>query len=195
MDNKFNKVFFSFDPLNIEFSSSSHLIDIFPSYFSFHLYIKQKENNLENCANQLNDITISSSLNHSHALIISDAGIKNNVAMSISHIYIYNRLIVKMVHYATNIMTTKAELFAIRYSINQAVNLLGISKITVIMDFIYVARSIFNSSIYSFQVHLAAISKELKKFFLTNNDNSIKLWKCPSYCNWPFFKFVDRDTK
>ena len=118
MENKFNEVFSSFDFLNVEFSSGSCLINIFPSHFSFHPYIKWKENNLENCANQLNDIATSSLLNHSHTLIVLDAGIKNNIAISISHIHVCNRPIVKMVHHATNIMTTKAELFTIRYSIN-----------------------------------------------------------------------------
>ena len=63
------------------------------------------------------------------------------------------------------------------------------------MDSIHAARSIFDSSIYLFQVHLATISKELRKYFLTNNDNSIKFWKCPSCCNWSLFKVIDRDTK
>ena len=183
MDNKFNKVFPSFDPLNVKFSPGSYLINIFPSYFSFYSYIKWKENNLENYTNQLNDIATSSLLNYSHTLVISDAGIKNNIAMSISHIHIYNRPIVKMVYHATNVTTTKVELFAIRCGINQAVNILGILKIIIITDSIYAARSIFNSSIYPFQVHLAAISKELRKFFLTNNNNSIKFWEYPSCCN------------
>jgi len=195
INNKFNEVFPSFDPLNIEFSPNSCLIDIFPSCFSFHPYIKQKENNLENCAIQLNDITTSSLLNHLHALIILDTGIKNNVAMSISHIHICDRPIVKMVHHATNITTTEAKLFAIRCGINQAVNLPEILKIIIIMDSIHVARSIFDSSIHPFQVHSAVISKELRKFFLTNNNNSIEFWEYPSCCNWSFFKFVGKDTK
>jgi len=57
IDNKFNEVSPSFDPLNVEFSPGFCLIDIFPSHFSFHSYIKQKENNLENYTNQLNNIT------------------------------------------------------------------------------------------------------------------------------------------
>ena len=72
MDNKFNKVFSSFDSLNVEF---------FPSCFSLYPYIKKKENNLVNCTNQLNNIATLSSLNHLHALVISDANIKNNIIM------------------------------------------------------------------------------------------------------------------
>jgi len=115
--------------------------------------------------------------------------------MSISHIHICDRPIVKTVYYATNVMTTEAELFVIRCSINQAVNLPGITKIIVIIDSIHMARFIFDSSIYLFQVHLAAISKELRKFFLTNNNNLIEFWECFNHCNWPLFKVVDRDTK
>jgi len=88
MDNRFNEVFPSFNPLNIEFSPGSCLIDIFSSYFSFHPFIKYKDNNLVNGVNQLNDITITASLNHLHDLIISDTGIKNNVAMSIAYIHV-----------------------------------------------------------------------------------------------------------
>ena len=166
MDNKFNEVFPSFDPLNAEFSPSSHLV-----------------------------IVILSLLNHLHTLIISDASIKNNIAMSISHIHVYNKPIVKIVRYATNITITEVVFFAIRCGVDQAVNLLGIWKIIVIMDSIHAARSIFNSSIHPFQIYLAVISKELEKFFLTNNNNSIEFWEYSSHCNWPLFKVIDRDTK
>jgi len=80
-----------------------------------------------------------------------------------------------MIHHAANITSTEAELFAIRCSINQITYLSGILKIIIITDSIYVARLIFDSSIYLLQVHLAAISKELREFFSTNSDNSIKL--------------------
>jgi len=59
MDNKFNEVFPSFDLLNVEFSSGSHLIDIFPSCFSFHSYTKCKDYNFKDHPNQLNNIIIS----------------------------------------------------------------------------------------------------------------------------------------
>jgi len=131
-----------------EFSPGSHLIDIFPSHFSFHPYTKCKDYNFEDHTNQLNDIVISLSLNLLHTLIISDTGVKNNVVMSITHIHIYNRPIIKMIHHTANITLTEAELFTIRCGINQMTNLLVISKIIIITDSIHTARSIFNSSIY-----------------------------------------------
>jgi len=195
MDNRFNKVFPSFDSLNSEFSPSSCLIDIFSSHFSFYLVFKHKDNNLEDCSNKLNNIAIISLLNHSHALTISDAGIKNNVATSITHIHVHDKPVIKTIHHATNVTSTEAELFAIRCDINQAVNLPGISKIVIIIDSIHAAKKIFDSVTYPFQSQLAAISEKLRKFFITNINNSIKFWKCPSCCDWPLFKAIDRDTK
>jgi len=195
MDNRFNKIFSSFDPLNKEFFPGSYLIDTFPSHFSFHPFNKYNNNNLEDCSHQLDNITITSLLNHSYALVISDAGIKNNVAISIAHIHICDKPIIKMIHHAVNITSTEAKLFAIRCGINQAVNLPGISKIVIITDLIHTVKRIFDLSIYSFQTHSASISKELRKFFLTNNNNSITFWECPSRCDWLLFKSVDRDTK
>ena len=123
MDNRFNEVFPSFDPLNVEFYPGFCLIDIFPNCFLFHPFIKCKDNNLVDCTNQLNNIAITALLNHSHTLIIPNAYIKNNVVMFITHIHVHNRSIIKTVHYTANITSTKAELFTIRYGINQATNL------------------------------------------------------------------------
>ena len=195
IDNRFNEVFSSFDPLNIEFSPSSRLINAFPSHFSFHPHIKCKDNNLKDHAKQLNNITITASVNYLYTLIISDTGIKNNITTSIAHVYVYDKPIIKTVHYTVNVTSTEAELFTIKCSINQATNIPGISKIIIITNSIHVARLIFDSSVHSFQVYLAVISKELRKFFITNNNNLIKFWECSSHCDWPFFKSIGRDTK
>ena len=124
-----------------------------------------------------------SSLNYSHALIISNAGIKNNVATSIAYIHIYDRPIIKIIYHATNITSTEAELFTIKCSINQAVNLPEISKIVIVIDSIHTAKKIFNSAIHPFQVYSNTISEELRKFFITNNNNSIVFWEYPSQCD------------
>jgi len=118
MDNRFKKVFSSFDSLNKEFSPSSHLINIFPSCFSFHSFIKHSSSNLQDHSHQLNNIAIMFSLNHLHTLVISDTGIKNNVATFITYIYIHNKPIIKIIHYVANITSTEVELFVIRYGIN-----------------------------------------------------------------------------
>jgi len=46
IDNRFNEVFPAFDLLHKEFSPGSHIIDIFPSCFSFHPFNKLSINNL-----------------------------------------------------------------------------------------------------------------------------------------------------
>jgi len=134
-------------------------------------------------------------LNYSYTLVISDTSIKNNIAIFIAHTHICSKPIIKIIYHTVNITSTEAKLFAIRCSINQTINLPQISKIIVITDSIHTAKRIFDSSIYPFQTHSASISKELRKFFLTNNDNSITFWECPSWCNWSLFKSVNRDTK
>ena len=174
MDNRFNKVFPLFDPLNKKFSPGSHIIDIFSSYFSFYSYNKYSDDNLKARSRQLNNIVITSLLNQSYALIITDASIKNNVATSIAHIHIYDKPIIKSIHHVVNITSTEAKLFAIRYGINQAINFLGISKIIVIIDFIHAVKRIFDSSLHPFQVHSISISNKLRNFFFLSTNNLIE---------------------
>ena len=95
------------------------------------------------------------------------------VATSITHIHVCNKPIIKMMHHAVNVTSIEAELFAIIYGINQAVNLPGISEIVIITDSIHVVKRIFNSSIHFFQTYSASIFKKLRKFFLPNNNDSI----------------------
>jgi len=161
MDNHFNEVFPFFDPLNPEFALGCRIIDTLSSQFSFHSFSKCNEDNLKSQVQQLDYMAIKSSSNPSHALVIMDASVKNNIATSISHIHIHNKPITKTLHYAVNIMSTKAELFAIRCSINQATNSAGISKIIVVTDLIHTTRKIFNLSSHPFQSHAAIILKEL----------------------------------
>ena len=84
MDNRFNEVFPSFDPFNKEFSLGSHLIDIFHGHFSFYSSNKQSNKSIKLRICYLNNIAIKSSSNLSHALVISDASIKNNIVINLS---------------------------------------------------------------------------------------------------------------
>ena len=56
----------------------------------------------------------------STAIVVTDASIKNNIATSISHMHLVNHPLTKTVHHAAFVTSTEAELFAIRYDINQA---------------------------------------------------------------------------
>ena len=165
MDNCFNKVFPFFDSLNPEFSPRCRIIDIFSSHFSFHLFSKHNDDNIRSCIHQLDDLAIKSSSNPSHALVIIDASIKNNITTFISHVHIYNKPITKTLHHMVNITSTETKLSAIRCGINQATNSTGILKIIVITDSIHAARKIFNSSYHLFQSHAVFILKELQIFF------------------------------
>ena len=118
MNNRFNKVFSSFDSFNSEFSPSNRIIDTFSSCFFFYPFSKQSKDSLISHSHQLDNLVIVFSENPLYALVVTDTSIRNNVATSITHIHIYNKPVVKTLHYAVNITSTEAKLFTIRFSIN-----------------------------------------------------------------------------
>ena len=117
----------------------------------------------------------------STALVITNASIKNNITTSISHIHSANHPLIKTVHHAMFITSMEAELFTIRYGINQAYIKERVSKIIMVTDSIHAAEKIFNSKLHLYQSHTMAILSELHCFFETNQENSIEFWKCPSH--------------
>jgi len=114
------------------------------------------------------------------ALVITDASIKNDIAMSIMHIHSANRPFIKTIHHASFVTSSEAELFAIRCGINQACSLNNVSKIVVVTDSIHVAKKIFDPGLHPFQIHSAAILNNLWDFFIASDSNSIEFWECPS---------------
>jgi len=66
----------------------------------------------------LSDLTIFSSSNLSHALVVTDASIKHNVTISIAHIHISNKDVIKTIHHVINVLSVEAKLVTIRYGIN-----------------------------------------------------------------------------
>jgi len=111
-----------------------------------------------------------------------------------AHIHCQDKQVIKIIHHVINITTTEAELFVIRCGINQATNLQDISKIIIITDSIHSAK-VFKYLLHSYQIHTAAISYELRRFFNSNTNNIIKFWKSLSHCNWFLHKAVDNETK
>ena len=128
-------------------------------------------------------------------VVISDTSIKNNVAISILHIHLSYNSIKKTIHHAVNITSTETELFAIRYRINQTVQIPEASHIVVITDTIHSVRCIFDSTTHSYQIQLIAIALDLRIFFNKHTQNLINFWDCPSNANWSYYVSVDKDTK
>jgi len=100
-----------------------------------------------------------------------------------------------MVYYTVNITSTEAELFAIRYGINQTLRFNNILKIIIITDSTHVVHKIFDSSAYPYQISSAAILLDLHVFFNSHINNSIEFWECPSHLNWQLHEKVDKETK
>ena len=192
---KAHGIFLSFSPPNPEFSPGSRIIDIFSDRFSFNLVNKKEKEKDKIRAQELDDMVLCNSSSPHIALIITDASIKKDIATSILHVYIVNCLLTKIVYHALFVTSIEAELFAIRCGINQAHSNEIISKIIVVMDSIHTTRKIFDSNSHPFQLHSAAILRELQDFFNSNPDNSIEFWECPSRLKWRFHHDIDKDSK
>jgi len=106
-------------------------------------------------------MVIESSLSPSTAIVITDASIKNNIAISILYMHIANSSLIKTLHHMVFVTSTEAKFFVIRCGISQASNKKYISKIIIITDSIYAAKKIFDSSSYSFQASVVAILSNL----------------------------------
>jgi len=182
MNNRFNKIVSFFSPFSCEFSLVNRLIDICPSYFSFHSSNRKSKKSLKTHLYNLNNITLQTSIDLQSVVIVSDASIRNQIATSIAHVHIYDNPVIKIIHYVVNVISTEVELFTIRCGINQATCLFNISWIIVIMDSIHAAKRIFSLSLYPYQSHTLAISCKLREFFVRDHNNSIEFWDCLSYC-------------
>ena len=144
---------------------------------------------------KLNDITIQVLLTPLAYIIISDASIKNHITISVSHIHSFDRPVIKICHHTVNISTTEAELFTIRYNINQEVGILHIKCIVVITDLLHATKNIFDLSSHLYQIYSATISCELRDFFNEDINNHIEFWNCSSNKNWLLHSAVDKDSK
>jgi len=151
-------IFPSFDPLHQEFTPGYCVSDKFSDHFSFNLVNKKGKDNIH--TQELDDLVLQNSLSSS-ALVVTNASIKNNIAILVAHVHQANFPLIKTVHHVVSITSSKAELFAVRCGINQACNKDNISKIIVITDSIHSAKLIFDSLSHPLQSHSAAILNEL----------------------------------
>jgi len=103
VDNKHNEFFQSF---NNEFIAGKCLVDTFSDCFSFHSHTLNIQKHME----KLEEIAIRVSSDPYSSIIMSDANIKNQVAIFILYIHSFNKPIIKTLHRAIYITTTEAEL-------------------------------------------------------------------------------------
>jgi len=157
--NKLHGIFPSFSPLDRELTPGSRVIDTFQDQFLFNLSNKAKNDTAR--PQQLDDMTIVSSLSPHTALVVSDASIKHDIATLVSHIHMRDKPLINTVHHVVFVTSTEAELFTIRCGLNQACNEEEISKIIVVTDSIHVAKKIFDTKSHPYQIYTNAILKEL----------------------------------
>ena len=143
-NNCLNSLFSSFDNLHKELLSGFQLVDNFSDWFSFHTANCKDKNTIHAHIWHLDKIFEDFCSDSEIVIVISDASIKNKVTTLILHIYSGHNIYAKTIYYAINITTTKIEFFAIRYSINQVVQVQNTAHIIVITDAIHAVRQIFN---------------------------------------------------
>ena len=195
IDNRFNKVFPAFDPINLELQPGNRISDTFSNQFSFHSFSSSNDPSFKSHIQQLDALAVDSSTSSHNALMITDMSVKNNVALSIAHIHVFNKPVVKTLHHAVNITAQEAEFFTIRCGINHAVLSHDTSRIIVITDSIHIAKKIFDPSSHMLQKQSNFVLSELREFFNWRNMNTIKFWECPSKSNWHLHKAVNSYTK
>ena len=81
-------------------------------------------------------------------IVISDISIRKNVAISIFHVNSHSNSVKKTIYHAVNVTLTKTKLFAIRYGINQAIQIPEASHIIITTNAIHLVQCIFDSIIY-----------------------------------------------
>ena len=194
-NNHLNGIFPSFNSLNKEFYLENRSVASFSNCFSFHkVDCSSKESKLHFCSH-LNNIVFTALFNLTTVIVVSDASIKNNITMFITHIHSFNNPLKKMLHYTINTTSTEVELFAIRCGIYQAIQIPSISHIIIITNTLHAAQKNFDSLLHLYQIQSVAIAKELWKFFNKQSTNSVEFWNCSSDIDWHFHAIVNKKTK
>ena len=146
-NNYLNGIHYSFNSLHKECSPDFWLVDIFSNYFLFNT-INCNSNNAKSAHfYKLNKIFEDSLWDTKTIVIISDASIKNNAAISIAHVCSEPNIITKTIQHIVNVISTEAELFA---RINQVIQFIGALYIIVITN--HLARCTFDSLSHFYQL-------------------------------------------
>ena len=147
-NNYLNGIFPSFDSLNSEFSPRFRLIVNFSNQFFFHQANHKDKESKETHIHNLDNIFSNTSLYPKSIIVVLDTSVRNNIAMSISHVHSSSNDVRKTIHHAINVTSTKPKLFTIRCGINQAIQISEATCIIIIMNAIHAGEYIFDSSIH-----------------------------------------------
>ena len=111
LSNKVYGIFPSFSPLHLEFAPGSWITDNFLNCFSFDLASKKEKDKI--CFQELDEMVLYFPSSLSMALVVTDASIKNNIAIFISHVHSVNQPLIKTVYHTAFITSIEAEFIKI----------------------------------------------------------------------------------
>ena len=117
-NNCLNEIFLSFDSLNKEFYLGNRLVNFSSNCFSFYKADYSLEEIKAHYYSHLDNIVHNILSGLFTIVIISNTSIKNNITTSIAYVHSFSNILKKTFYYTINVMTTKVELFVIKYRIN-----------------------------------------------------------------------------
>jgi len=141
-----NELWPAFNRLHEEVSLEFHLKDNFTACLSFHIANRKNITSLYKYFQVLDSITHNSFFNPHYTVVITNASVKNNIAISILHIIFNCKNLSKKVHHAINVTITEVELFFIRCGISQACKISNTKKIFIVTNTIHIAKHILSKS-------------------------------------------------
>lgn len=173
-NNQSNESQLAFNRLHKEISPGFHLIDIFSSCFSFYLANKKNASSLHNHFYALDAFVQDMPFNSGFIIAIIDTSIRNNITISISHVFLNCGELSKKIYYVVNVTITEAKLFAIKCTINQSCQFANTNKIIIIMDTIHVVKKIFDLLVHLYQLQAIKAVQYLMDFFNIDSNNTVE---------------------
>ena len=128
----------------------------------------------------------SSQTNYNSIAVIADGGVKkSHVATAVAYVWSNNSIIKKLQVCSVNVTPIEAKLMAICTGLIPAIEIDNIYDITVITDFITIARKILESKVNPLQNMFIPLASAIKTFLSIDGRNKIHFWYCSSKAQWP----------
>ncbi|KAJ3537348.1 hypothetical protein NMY22_g5628 [Coprinellus aureogranulatus] len=178
----------SFQPCVEEAAPGTRLMDLYADQVGFNVFNKRRENTLDVRRTELNTIWNSARVRHDALLIGTDASVPKDKHFQVVAAYCWEGLDDYELEpgrvLAGRVLSTDAELTAIRFALCHAVLRPGCNRIVLFTDSIAMARRAVDLSVHSGQTHSLAVCKALATWFSGHPERSVLFVETPSKLNW-----------
>ncbi|KAJ3518375.1 hypothetical protein NMY22_g13710 [Coprinellus aureogranulatus] len=175
----------SFQPCAEEAAPGTRLMDLYADQVT---RVYRRENALDVRRTELNTIWNSARVRHDALLIGTDASVPKDKHFQVVAAYCWEGLDDYELEpgrvLAGRVLSTDAELTAIRFALCRAVLRPGCERIVLFTDSIAMARRAVDPSVHSGQTHSLAVCKALATWFSGHPERSILFVETPSKLKW-----------